>query len=301
MLVIVTARRSSVIDCIESVSSRIGRTIILCFAGILLSVVPLRSMRSMFCGFSSSSSPLEDYHVRARCWLWKERRHSTRELEVAVATVEPAGKVLRDGFGRQHQIEYKGRLTSTSRPTERPSGRSGRSGSWSGLQELVFSRGLALRAFGLARSRGRAYRPETLGVRRNLDLFAPVPLAFARRFSEKPDQNQERPDRACSNGEQVNHRDAQNGDFQVRTSFRIGISNVSYTRPYSASRGSQEAVREDPGTIFRLHNMLGRTSSRRRSDAFVHPGPILRTTIFEGERGRALNREAVRFRYRHDR
>jgi myo-inositol-1(or 4)-monophosphatase len=32
----------------------------------------------------------------------------TRELEVAVAAAEAAGEVLRDGFGRQHQIEYKG-------------------------------------------------------------------------------------------------------------------------------------------------------------------------------------------------
>jgi myo-inositol-1(or 4)-monophosphatase len=32
----------------------------------------------------------------------------TRELEVAVAAAEAAGGVLRDGFGRQHQIEYKG-------------------------------------------------------------------------------------------------------------------------------------------------------------------------------------------------
>jgi myo-inositol-1(or 4)-monophosphatase len=32
----------------------------------------------------------------------------TRELDVAVAAAEAAGEVLRDGFGRQHQIEYKG-------------------------------------------------------------------------------------------------------------------------------------------------------------------------------------------------
>ncbi len=32
----------------------------------------------------------------------------TRELEVAVAAAEAAGRVLRDGFGRQHRIEYKG-------------------------------------------------------------------------------------------------------------------------------------------------------------------------------------------------
>jgi myo-inositol-1(or 4)-monophosphatase len=32
----------------------------------------------------------------------------TRELEVAVAAAEAAGGVLRDGFGRQHRIEYKG-------------------------------------------------------------------------------------------------------------------------------------------------------------------------------------------------
>jgi myo-inositol-1(or 4)-monophosphatase len=32
----------------------------------------------------------------------------TRELKVAVAAAEAAGGVLRDGFGRQHQIEYKG-------------------------------------------------------------------------------------------------------------------------------------------------------------------------------------------------
>ena len=32
----------------------------------------------------------------------------TRELEVAVAAAEAAGEVLRNGFGRQHQIEYKG-------------------------------------------------------------------------------------------------------------------------------------------------------------------------------------------------
>ena len=32
----------------------------------------------------------------------------TRELEVAVAAAEAAGEVLRDGFGRQHRIEYKG-------------------------------------------------------------------------------------------------------------------------------------------------------------------------------------------------
>jgi myo-inositol-1(or 4)-monophosphatase len=32
----------------------------------------------------------------------------SRELEVAVAAAEAAGEVLRDGFGRQHQIEYKG-------------------------------------------------------------------------------------------------------------------------------------------------------------------------------------------------
>jgi myo-inositol-1(or 4)-monophosphatase len=32
----------------------------------------------------------------------------TRELKVAVAAAEAAGRVLRDGFGRQHQIEYKG-------------------------------------------------------------------------------------------------------------------------------------------------------------------------------------------------
>ncbi len=32
----------------------------------------------------------------------------TRELDVAVAAAEAAGVVLRDGFGRQHRIEYKG-------------------------------------------------------------------------------------------------------------------------------------------------------------------------------------------------
>jgi len=32
----------------------------------------------------------------------------TRELRVAVAAAEAAGEVLRDGFGRQHRIEYKG-------------------------------------------------------------------------------------------------------------------------------------------------------------------------------------------------
>ena len=32
----------------------------------------------------------------------------SRELEVAVAAAEAAGEVLRDGFGRQHRIEYKG-------------------------------------------------------------------------------------------------------------------------------------------------------------------------------------------------
>ena len=32
----------------------------------------------------------------------------TRELEAAVAAAEAAGRVLRDGFGRQHRIEYKG-------------------------------------------------------------------------------------------------------------------------------------------------------------------------------------------------
>jgi myo-inositol-1(or 4)-monophosphatase len=33
----------------------------------------------------------------------------TRELEAAVAAAEAAGDVLRNGFGRQHQIEYKGK------------------------------------------------------------------------------------------------------------------------------------------------------------------------------------------------
>ncbi len=32
----------------------------------------------------------------------------TRELEAAVAAAQAVGEVLRDGFGRQHQIEYKG-------------------------------------------------------------------------------------------------------------------------------------------------------------------------------------------------
>jgi myo-inositol-1(or 4)-monophosphatase len=32
----------------------------------------------------------------------------TRELDVAVAAAEAAGEMLRDSFGRQHQIEYKG-------------------------------------------------------------------------------------------------------------------------------------------------------------------------------------------------
>ena len=32
----------------------------------------------------------------------------TRELDVAVAAAKAAGEALRDGFGRQHQIEYKG-------------------------------------------------------------------------------------------------------------------------------------------------------------------------------------------------
>ena len=32
----------------------------------------------------------------------------SRELEVAVAAAEAAGEVLRHGFGRQLQIEYKG-------------------------------------------------------------------------------------------------------------------------------------------------------------------------------------------------
>jgi myo-inositol-1(or 4)-monophosphatase len=32
----------------------------------------------------------------------------TRELKAAVAAAQAAGEVLRDGFGRQHQIEYKG-------------------------------------------------------------------------------------------------------------------------------------------------------------------------------------------------
>ena len=32
----------------------------------------------------------------------------TKELKVAVAAAQAAGEVLRDGFGRQHQIKYKG-------------------------------------------------------------------------------------------------------------------------------------------------------------------------------------------------
>ncbi len=46
----------------------------------------------------------------------------TRELEVAIAAAEAAGEVLRDGFGRQHRIEYKGEadlVTEADREAER--------------------------------------------------------------------------------------------------------------------------------------------------------------------------------------
>lgn len=49
----------------------------------------------------------------------------TRELEAAVAAAEAAGEVLRDGFGRQHRIEYKGEadlVTEADEETERKIG-----------------------------------------------------------------------------------------------------------------------------------------------------------------------------------
>ena len=49
----------------------------------------------------------------------------TRELEVAVAAAEAAGEVLRNGFGRQHHIEYKGEadlVTEADQEAERKIG-----------------------------------------------------------------------------------------------------------------------------------------------------------------------------------
>jgi myo-inositol-1(or 4)-monophosphatase len=49
----------------------------------------------------------------------------TRELEVAVAAAEAAGEVLRNGFGRQHHIEYKGEadlVTEADQEAEREIG-----------------------------------------------------------------------------------------------------------------------------------------------------------------------------------
>ena len=46
----------------------------------------------------------------------------SRELEMAIEAAQAAGEVLRDGFGRQHQIEYKGEadlVTETDEEAER--------------------------------------------------------------------------------------------------------------------------------------------------------------------------------------
>src|ERR671917_1209862 len=42
----------------------------------------------------------------------------TRELKVAVAAAQAAGEVLRDGFGRQHQIKYKGQADLVTQADE---------------------------------------------------------------------------------------------------------------------------------------------------------------------------------------
>jgi len=94
-----------------------------------------------------------------------------------------------------------------------------------------------------------------VGTPQTSDGLASGPCTLARRFSEEPDQDPERPDGADDEDEQVNDRDAQGGDSQLCTSFRIEILTVSYTRPYSASLGSQGVKRGNPGTIIRLHNM----------------------------------------------
>jgi myo-inositol-1(or 4)-monophosphatase len=58
----------------------------------------------------SSSSRFEDYHVEMYCSTVGGSRNLTRELEVAVAAAKAAGEVLRNGFGRRHEISYKGEV-----------------------------------------------------------------------------------------------------------------------------------------------------------------------------------------------
>jgi len=43
----------------------------------------------------------------------------TRELEVAVAAATAAGEVLRDGFGRRHEVRYKGEVDLVTEADEK--------------------------------------------------------------------------------------------------------------------------------------------------------------------------------------
>ena len=43
----------------------------------------------------------------------------TKELEAAVEAAKAAGEVLRNGFGRQHSVEYKGEVDLVTEADER--------------------------------------------------------------------------------------------------------------------------------------------------------------------------------------
>lgn len=88
---------------------------------------------------------------------------------------------------------------------------------------------------------------------RPLDGLVPGFRAPARLFSEEPDQGQERHDKTGGGGEQVNIAMPKAAIPNVVLPCRD--LTASYNRPYSASLGSQGAVREDSGTIPRLRHV----------------------------------------------
>ncbi len=90
---------------------------------------------------------------------------------------------------------------------------------------------------------GYACRPEMIDAPRPLDGLVPGFRAPARLFSEETDQGQERHDKTGGGGEQVNIAMPKAAIPNVVLPCRD--LTVSYNRPYSASLGSQRAVRED--------------------------------------------------------
>ena len=83
-------------------------------------------------------------------------------------------------------------------------------------------RGLVLRAFRLDRTAGCVWQV--------LDGFAFGASGPTRCFSEEPDHDEECPDGAGDEDEQVSHRDAQSSDTQRGASFRLALRTSSYTQ-----------------------------------------------------------------------